>query len=97
MKRTEINEIIKQELVYIPKGSKGSIQNRLRFQYSASRRKGLTKGKTRQECLKETIDQLKTNNPGFQPEFDRSFFSTTTITQESKRPGFLRRLLRIGN
>jgi len=96
MKRAEINEIIKQELEYIPKGSKGSIQNRLRFQYSAFRRKGITKGKSRQECLKETIDQLKTNNPGFQPEFDKGFFNTT-ITQESRRPGFFRRLLRIGN
>jgi hypothetical protein len=96
MKRAEINEIIKQELEYIPKGSKGSIQNRLRFQYSAFRRKGITKGKTRQECLKETIDQLKTNNPGFQPEFDKSFFNAA-IAQQNSRPGFFRRLLRIGN
>jgi len=96
MKRAEINEIIKQELEYIPKGSKGSIQNRLRFKYSASRRKGITKGKSRQECLKETIDQLKENNPGFQPEFDKNFF-TAAIQQQNRRPGFLRRLLRIGN
>jgi hypothetical protein len=96
MKRAEINEIIKRELEYIPKGSKGSIQNRLRFKYSASRRKGLTRGKTRQECLRETIDQLKTSNPGFQPEFDKGFFNTA-IAQESRRPGFFRRLLGIGN
>ena len=95
MKRAEINELIKQELEYIPKGSKGSIQNRLRFRYSAFRRKGLTKGKSRQECLKETIDLLKENDPGFQPEFDKSFFNVNT--QQSPRPGFLRRLLRIGN
>jgi hypothetical protein len=95
LKRAEINEIIKQELEYIPKGSKGSIQNRLRFHYSAFRRKGISKGKSRQECLKETIDLLKTNNPGFQPEFDKSFFDIKT--QQAPRPGFLRRLLRIGN
>jgi len=95
MKRVEINEIIKQELEYIPKGSKGSIQNRLRFQYSASRRKGITQGKSRQECLKETIDQLKANNPGFQPEFDQDFFNHTA--QQSPRPGFFKRLFRIGN
>ena len=96
MKRAEINEIIKQELEYIPKGSKGSVQNRLRFQYSAFRRKGIIKGKSRQECLKETIDQLKTNNPGFEPEFDRSFF-TIAIKQQNTRPGFFRRLLGLGN
>ena len=95
MKRAEINETIKHELEYIPKGSKGSIQNRLRFRYSAFRRKGITKGKSRQECLNETIDILKEDNPGFQPEFDQSFFNTNT--QQSPRPGFLRRLLRIGN
>ena len=95
MKRAEINELIKQELEYIPKGSKGSIQNRLRFHYSAFRRKGITKGKSRQECLKETIDLLKEDDPGFQPEFDKGFFNTNT--QQSPRPGFLRRLLRIGN
>jgi len=95
MKKAEINEIIKQELTYIPKGSKGSIQNRLRFQYSAFRRKGITKGKSRQECLRETIDLLKEDHPGFQPEFDQSFFKAST--EHSPRPGFLRRLLRIGN
>ena len=96
MKRAEINELIKQELEYIPKGSKGSVQNKLRFQYSASRRKGITTGKSRQECLKETIDQLRTNNPEFQPEFDKSFF-TAAIKQQNTRPGFFRRLLGLGN
>ena len=95
MKRAEINEIIRQELEYIPKGTKGSTQNRLRFQYSAFRRKGITKGKSREECLKETIDLLKMNNPGFQPEFDKSFFNHST--QPVSRPGFFRRLLRLGN
>jgi hypothetical protein len=95
MKRAEINDLIKRELEYIPKGNKGSTQNKLRFQYSASRRKGLTKGKTRQECLKETIAQLKANNPGFQPEFDQTFFNHTT--QQQPKPSFFKRLFRIGN
>ena len=93
MKRAEINETIKQELEYIPKGSKGSIQNRLRFRYSAFRRKGIAKGKSRQECLRETIDHLKGDHPKFEPLFDRNFFDT----QHSQRRGFLRRILRIGN
>lgn len=93
MKRAEINEIIKHELEYIPKGSKGSIQNRLRFHYTAFRRKGITKGKSRQECLKETINLLKEDHPKFEPLFDKNFFNT----QHSQRRGFLRRILRIGN
>lgn len=93
MKRAEVNEIIKQELVYIPKGDKGSVQNRLRFQYSASRRKGIANGKSRQECLKETVDVLKANYPRFEPEFDKSFFATNTEHPQSR--GFLRRLFRI--
>lgn len=96
MKRMEMNEIIKQELEYIPKGSKGSMQNRLRFQYSALRRRGIAKGKSRQECLRETIDRLKEHHPGFEPEFDKGFFNTT-IAQQPQRKGFLRRLLRIGS
>jgi hypothetical protein len=95
MKRAEINDLIKRELEYIPKGDKGSTQNKLRFQYSASRRKGLTKGKTRQECLKETIDQLKAHNPEFKPEFDQTFFNHTT--QQQPKPSFFKRLFRIGN
>jgi hypothetical protein len=95
MKRMEMDEIIKQELEYIPKGSRGSIQNRLRFQYSALRRKGIAKGKSRQECLRETIDQLKEHHPGFQPEFDKGFFNVNM--QQPQRRGFFRRLLRIGN
>jgi len=92
MKRAEIDEMIKQELVYIPKGDKGSIQNRLRFRYSAFRRKGIANGKSRQECLKETVDLLKADYPRFEPEFDKSFF--TTNIQPSPLRGFLRRILR---
>jgi hypothetical protein len=95
MKRTEIMEIIKGELQYIPKGSKGSVQNRLRFQYSASRRKGIATGKSRQQCLKETIDQLKANHPEFQPEFDKGFFNGGT--PQAPRLGFFRRLFGIGS
>jgi len=95
MKRAEIDEMIKQELVYIPKGTKGSIQNRLRFRYSAFRRKGIANGKSRQECLKETVDLLKANYPRFEPEFDKSFFATKT--QHPLSTGFLRRILRIGS
>jgi hypothetical protein len=95
MKRAEINDLIKRELEYIPKGTKGSIQNKLRFQYSAYRRKGITKGKSRQECLKETIDQLKANHPEFQPEFDKGFFNGGT--PQSPRLGFFRRLFGIGS
>lgn len=96
MKRAEVNELIKQELVYIPKGEKGSVQNRLRFKYSASRRKGLANGKSKEECLRETLDLLKADYPRFEPAFDKSFFVTSTQqTQHPHTGGFLRRIFRI--
>ena len=51
VKREEMNKIIKFELGYIPKGSRGSIQNKLRFYYNAYRRRDLARGKQREESL----------------------------------------------
>lgn len=102
MKRAEVNEIIKQELTYIPKGSKGSIQNRLRFCYSASRRKGIANGKSRQQCLNETVGRLKADYPKFEPEFDKNFFGLGTTnmqptTQQSSVIGYLKRIFKISS
>jgi hypothetical protein len=74
MERKMVNRIIKFELRYIPKGSKGTTQNRLRFYYVAYRRKGLAKGLSRDQCLKDAIDKLKKDHPEFDPEFDEDFF-----------------------
>jgi len=74
MERKMVNRIIKFELRYIPKGSKGTTQNRLRFYYVAYRRKGLAKGLSREQCLKDAIDKLKKDHPEFDPAFDEDFF-----------------------
>lgn len=44
MDQETTNMIIKFELAHIPKGSKGSTQNKLRFHYVAYRRRGIAKG-----------------------------------------------------
>jgi len=74
MEREMVNKIIKFELSYVPKGSKGSTQNRLRFYYVAYRRKGLAKGLSREQCLKDAIEKLKKDHPRFDPAFDEDFF-----------------------
>ena len=81
-----MNKIIKFELEYIPKGSKGSIQNKLRFYYNAYRRRDMVRGKQREESLKDAINRLKEDYPDFNPIFDKEFF------QISKK-GFFQRLL----
>ena len=74
MKKEEMNRIIKFELEYIPKGSTGSVQNKLRYHYNIFRRKGIVKGISREECLKDAIDRLKEDYPSFNPKFDDDFF-----------------------
>jgi len=86
MKREEMNRIIKFELEYIPKGSTGSIQNKLRYHYNIFRRKGIGKGKSREKCLRDAIDRLKEDYPSFNPKFDEGFFKI-------HEKGFFRRLL----
>jgi len=86
MKREEMNRIIKFEIEYIPKGSTRSIQNKLRYYYNIFRRKGIRKGLSREECLRDAIDRLKEDYPSFNPKFDEDFFKT-------REKGFFRRLL----
>jgi len=74
MKREEMVRIVKLELEHIPKGSKGSAQNRLRIYYNAWRRRDLLRGKPREETLEETIKMLRRDHPDFDPKFDEDFF-----------------------
>lgn len=74
MKIEEMNRIIRFELEYIPNGSSGSIQNKLRYYYNLFRRKGIVKGWSREESLRNAIERLKEDCPGFDPEFDEKFF-----------------------
>lgn len=90
MKREEMDKIIRFELGYVPMGSKGSTQNKLRFYYNAYRRRGLAEGRSREESLKDAIDKVREGDPGFDPRFDRDFFRIP-------KKGLFRRLLeRIG-
>ncbi len=74
MDKEMINRVLKFELEHIPKGSKGSTQNKLRFYYVAYRRRGIAKGLSRDQCLKDAIDRLKKDHPEFDPAFDEDFF-----------------------
>lgn len=74
IKKEEMNKIIKFELEYIPNGSSGSIQNKLRFFYNGFRRKGMVSGMAREDSLRDAINYLKESYPSFEPEFDEKFF-----------------------
>jgi len=94
MKIEEINRIIRFELEYIPKGSKGSNQNKLRFYYNAYRRRGMAKGKSREECLKDAINRLREDHPNFNPTFDKKFFRMPeNLHTQVHKKGFFKRLL----
>jgi len=86
-----MNKIIKFELGCIPKGPKGSVQNKLRFYYNTYRRRGLVKGKQREESLKDAINRLKEEYPGFNPMFDKDFFRTPKKSFFQKLMDLLRR------
>jgi hypothetical protein len=89
-----MNKIIRFELEYIPKGSKGSNQNKLRFYYNAYRRRGMAKGKSREECLKDAINRLREDHPNFNPKFDKKFFTVPeNMPAQVHKKGFFQRLL----
>ncbi len=91
MKRENMNKILESELEHIPRGSRGSTQNQLRFYYSAYRRKGMVRSEQRGEALKEAISRLKEENPSFRPAYDESFFE---ISDRSLFERFLDRVRR---
>ena len=86
-----MNKIIKFELGYLPKGSRGWIQNKLRFYYNAYRRRDMVKGKQREESLKDAINRLKEEYPDFNPMFDKDFFQTPKKSIFQKLMNSLRR------
>ena len=87
MKREELTRIVKSELEHIPKGDRGSPQNRLRQRYNTRRRYDLTKtDKTKEETLQYCIQALKKDHPDFVPKYDEGFF-------KMPKKGFLQRLL----
>jgi hypothetical protein len=91
MKREEMARIVKSELEHIPKGSKGSTQNRLRLYYNAWRRRDLLRRKSKEETLEEAIKMLKKNYPNFNPKFDRNFFKMPKRSPLQRLTGWIKR------
>lgn len=60
------------DLDHIPRGSEA--QNRLRqhYQYTRSRSNA---NQIKEDALRDAIERVKAEYPGFEPEFDRSYFS----------------------
>ena len=91
MKREEMVKLVRSELEHIPKGLKGSTQNRLRIYYNAWRRRDLLTGKPKEQTLEAAIKMLKEKHPDFDPKFDEVFFKMPEIPEVPKR-GLLQRL-----
>jgi uncharacterized protein YbbK (DUF523 family) len=70
------------DLEHIPRGNEA--QNRLRqyFQYARARSQSKNPGQTKEDALREAIEKTMTEFPGFEPEFDRSYFSMSKFPRE---------------
>ena len=77
MNNEEMTRVVNDELTHIPKIYDDIIQAGLRSSYNASRRHGLTIGKTKEETLSLCIERIKKDNPSWQPTYDTSFFKLT--------------------
>ena len=63
------------ELNYIPKGERGSLQNKLRRLYNSQRRHDLTKTqRSKEDTLRECIQKVKCEDPAFIPDYRKDFF-----------------------
>jgi hypothetical protein len=74
VRRKYINLAVRFELKHIPRGERRSLQNSLRFRYSALRRKHIRLGLTRHETLRELVEKIGKAHPDFIPEYDKDFF-----------------------
>ena len=69
-----MNDIVTEELTHIPKGS-GVMHGWLRTYYNRRRRHDLSKGeKTKEETMRYCINEIRKENPSWNPEFDPTFF-----------------------
>ncbi len=69
----EMTNIVSEELTHIPKGF-GVTHGLLRYFYNMARRRDLAKGKTKEETLSYCINEIKKDNPNWNPEYDITFF-----------------------
>jgi len=74
MNRQEMTNMVKEELTHIPKGY-GPRHGWLRHYYNRRRREDLSEGvRTKEETLQECIDEIKQEDPSWNPEYDITFF-----------------------
>lgn len=77
MKQKKMNDTMKSELIHIPRGSKGSLNNLLRTYYNMRRRNDLAQENPRGQSaiLKEIVTMLRVKFPDFDPDFNKNFFT----------------------
>ena len=73
MNQQEMTDIVSEELTHIPSGY-GVRHGWLRYYYNNVRRRDLVKGKTKEETLSYCIDEIRKDNPNWNPEYDITFF-----------------------
>ena len=73
MNQQEMTDIVSEELKHIPSGY-GVTHGLLRYYYNMARRRDLAKGKTKEETMRYYIDEIRKDNPDWNPEYDITFF-----------------------
>jgi len=78
MNKEQINKQVKTELEYIPRDRKGGINNILREYYTSLREVNLGKNAknsaTKEDILRQSIELVKKDFPGFVQKYDETFF-----------------------
>ena len=73
--KSEIDLQIAEDLNHIPYWINGSTQNYLRANYVGMRKHDIANTtKTKEETLKEAINQLREKEPTFKPKYDSDYF-----------------------
>ena len=73
MNQDEMTAIVKEELRHIPSGD-GPRHGWLRTYYNRRRRHDLSKGKAKEETLSWCINEIRQEDPNWNPEYDITFF-----------------------
>jgi hypothetical protein len=72
----EMNAIVSEDLEHIPKRPSNLPQMMLRLTYPDARKHWLKEApsKSRDEVLREAIEQVRKDHPDFEPEYDHEYF-----------------------
>ena len=76
MKREEMIRIVRLELKHIPRGLRGSAQNKLRLYYNGMRRHDLSINPKipARESLKKALERLRKDYPDYPFRYNAEFF-----------------------